>query len=207
MIIRTSLSLVFSAFILSAQPVTTGAGSVEQETPITGAERLKWVTLSTVGPPSLIGGVFGAGFGTLINQPSEYGSHWEGFGKRYGMRLTGIATSNLMEAGLGAIWGEDPRYPRLAEGPFGRRLHHALKMTFVAPNQNGGMRPAYARYMAIAGNNFLSNTWRADSEATTGDASLRIAIGFFGRMGSNLFAEFWPDVGQRVFHKKNNSKP
>ena len=80
-------------------------------------------------------------------------------------------------------------------------------MTFVAPNQNGGMRPAYARYMAIAGNNFLSNTWRADSEATTGDASLRIAIGFFGRMGSNLFAEFWPDVGQRVFHKKNNSKP
>lgn len=212
MTIRLPLSLLFSAWILSAQTVTTATSSAKadlfkQDSPITGAGRLKWAAVSTVGPPSLIGGLFGAGFGTLINQPSEYGSHWEGFGKRYGMRLTGIATSNAMEAGLGAIWGEDPRYHRASDGSFGGRLGHAVKMTFVAPNENGRLRPAYARYMGITGNNFLSNTWRADSEATTGDASMRVVIGFLGRMGSNVFAEFWPDVGQRLFHKKNNPKP
>jgi hypothetical protein len=79
---------------------------------------------STVGPASLAGGLFSAGFGTLVDVPREYGSHWEGFGKRYGMRFTGIATGNIMEAGLGAIWREDPRYVRSPEAPFGKRVGH-----------------------------------------------------------------------------------
>jgi len=71
-------------------------------------------------------------------------------------------------------------------------------MTFLAQNRNGDTKPAYARYIALAGNNYISNTWRADSEATTGRASLRIVFGFLGRMSSNAFAEFWPDVKDRL---------
>ena len=37
--------------------------------------------------------------------PSEYGPHWEGYGKRYGIRLTGIATGNAMEAGVAHHFG------------------------------------------------------------------------------------------------------
>ena len=33
-------------------------------------------------------------------------------GDRLGMSIAGNAVSNTMEAGLGAIWGEDPRYIR-----------------------------------------------------------------------------------------------
>jgi hypothetical protein len=36
-------------------------------------------------------------------------------------------------------------------------------------------KPAYARYIGVSGNNFLSNTWRADSEASLGNASLRMS--------------------------------
>jgi hypothetical protein len=205
MSMRVLVSLLFSAWLLGAQPLTTEAS--RNDTPITPAERLKWVAVSTIGPTSLIGGVFGAGFGTLINSPSEYGTHWQGFGQRYGMRLTGIATSNVIEAGAGAMWGEDPRYPRASDGAFGRRLGHAVRMTFLAPNESGRTRPAYARYLGITSNDFLSNTWRADSEATGRDASVRVAIGFLGRMGSNVFAEFWPDVGHRLFRTKKHPKP
>jgi hypothetical protein len=123
------------------------------------------------------------------------------------MRLTGIATSNVMEAGLGAIWGENPRYIRAAGAPFGNRIGHIVKMTFLAQNRDGKSRPAYARYIAIPGNNFLSNTWRADSEATVSRASLRTALGFLGRMGTNAFEEFWPDVRQRFFPGKSPSRP
>jgi len=66
---------------------------------ISAEDRLKWVVNSTVGPASLAGGTISAGFGTLLNTPSEYGTHWDGFGKRYGMRLTGVASSNALEAG------------------------------------------------------------------------------------------------------------
>jgi hypothetical protein len=74
-------------------------------------------------------------------------------------------------------------------------------MTFVARNRQGQLRPAYARYIAIPGNNLISNAWRAGSEATAGNASLRAVLGFVGRMSSNAFQEFWPDVRQRFSHQ------
>jgi hypothetical protein len=41
--------------------------------------------MNTAGPESLLGGAISAGWGTLFDKPSEYGTHWQGFGKRYGM--------------------------------------------------------------------------------------------------------------------------
>ena len=166
--------------------------------PITASERLKWFTVSTVGPTSLAAGVISAGWGTMMNKPREYGPHWEGFGQRYGMRLTGVSTGNAMEAGLGAIWHEDPRYNRVGNEGFGRRVKHIVVMTFMSPNGRGGVMPAYARYVAIPGNNFLSNTWREPSEATNSNAAYRTGLGFLGRMAGNAFMEFWPDVKRKV---------
>jgi hypothetical protein len=56
----------------------------------------------------------------------------------------------------------------------------------------------------ISGNNFMSNAWRADSEATLGRAGVRILLGFLGRMSGNAFQEFWPSVVGR-FHKNKSS--
>jgi hypothetical protein len=134
-----------------------------------------------------------AAFGTALNMPKEYGTHWEGFGKRYGMRLTGISTSNAIEAGLGALWEENPRYVRLGRGSVLARIASSLKMTVAAEcstNKNELM-PAYARHVAIVGNNFLSNTWRARSEANARHAGFRLGLGFAGRAASNAFEEFW----------------
>ena len=76
--------------------------------PIITTERGRWFLTSTVGPTSLLlAGPLSAAIGTARNIPTEYGTHWDGFGKRNGMRLTGIATGNLIEAGLGAV-GPDP---------------------------------------------------------------------------------------------------
>lgn len=215
---RGSRRLIFLAVFASGFPMlgqtdpppppaptaASGISSSSAPEPITAKERAKWALEGTFGPASLTGGIISAGWGTLLNRPREYGPHWDGFGDRYGMRLTGIATSNAMEAGLGAIWGEDPRYVRASGENFGGRLGHAVKMAFVAQNKNGRLMPAYARYAAITGNNYLSNTWRADSEATLSRASVRVGIGFLGRIGSNIWDEFWPDVKQGLFHRQAN---
>jgi hypothetical protein len=179
------------------QPATLR--STQTYRPITGKQRFIWFAKSTIGPQSLATGIFSASIGTSINAPREYGISWEGFGKRYGMRLTGISTENAMEVGLGALWGEDPRYLRVSDGSFGSRLKNTLKMTFLAPRPDGHLAPAYARFLAIPGSNFLSNTWRVQSESSVGDAAVRTLLGFLGRMGSNAFVEFWPDVRKRVF--------
>jgi hypothetical protein len=187
----------------TTEPTTTKSGAIVPYQPMTGGQRLKWFVNSTVGPETLAVGIFSAGLGTARNSPKEYGGSWEGFGKRYGMRLTGTSTSNAMEAGFGAAWAEDPRYFRAPQLPFGRRMRNVVSMTFLAHNREGQRMPAYARYLAVPGSSFLSNTWRVDSDATTQAALLRTVWGFAGSMGKNAFVEFWPDVQRKVFHRKH----
>ncbi len=86
----------------SFNPASTSSSDARQ--PITAKGRIDWVVRGTIGPESLTAGLFSAGWGTLFNKPKTYGPHWEGFGDRYGMRLTGIVTSNTMEAGW-ALFG------------------------------------------------------------------------------------------------------
>jgi len=185
---------------LSSNPAFTSNSELRQ--PITAKERIDWVVKGTIGPASLAGELFGAGWDTLFNQPKTYGPHWKGFGDRVAMSVAGNVMSNTMEAGLGAIWGEDPRYMRDGEAPFSHRLGHAVKMTFMAQNRDGKVVPAYARVIAIPGSNFVSNAWRAPGDHTAGDAAIRTGLGFLGRFGNNTFEEFWPDIKQKVFHRE-----
>jgi hypothetical protein len=169
--------------------------------PITADGRLGWFVRSTIGPRSLVAGLFSAGIGTASNSPHEYGTHWDGFAQRYGMRLTGVSTGNAIEASLGAAWGEDPRYFHTLNASFGERAKNVADLTFRAYRPDGQRHLAYARFVATFGNNFLSNTWRVQSEADWQHAMIRSAEGFGARAISNAFSEFVPQVWRAVRHK------
>lgn len=188
--------------VIPAQSAVAFGDNAAGYQPITGRQRLRWFVKSTLGPPSLAAGVFTAGIGTAANSPREYGPHWGGFGKRYGMRLSSVATANATQAALGALWGEDPRYFPATGQPFKERIKNVVVLTFVARRPDGDLAPAYARHIGNVGGNFLSNTWRADSHSGAGDAFQRAALGVAGKMGSNAFAEFWPSVRKHLFHRK-----
>jgi hypothetical protein len=96
------------------------------------------------------------------------------------------------------VWGEDPRYFRVPEKKFWDRVSHTADLTFRARGSDGKYHLAYARIAGTAGNNFLSNTWRVDSENSFEDAASRTAVGFAGKFASNLFDEFWPDVWKKL---------
>ena len=116
--------------LMTAGPLVAqapSANAITNYSRITGTERLQWFAVSTVGPQSLAAGVVSSAWGTAFNNPPEYRPTWEGFGKRYGMRLTGVSSGNAIEAGLGAAWGEDPRYFRAERQPIGGRLRHMVQ--------------------------------------------------------------------------------
>jgi hypothetical protein len=169
--------------------------------PITGKERVRWAARQAFGRESLLEGAVRSGLATAKDSPQEYGPHWDGFGKRYGMRLTGLAASSTIEGGLGAIWDEDPRYVCNRSLPLKGRIRNVFLLAFIARRRDGRLMPAYARYVAIPGSNFLSNTWRVDSEATTTGALTRTGYGFLGKIAGNAWSEFWPDIKRRVFKK------
>ena len=168
--------------------------------PITGQERLRWFAGSTAGPTSLLlAGPISAGWGTLRETPEEYGSTWKGFGQRYGMRLTGVATSNAIEGVGGAVLKEDPRYIRAPAGTsFGGRARHVLISTFTAYRPDGSRRLSYSRIAGNVGSSFLSNTWRVESESSAREASLRCVWGLGSRMTGFAFSEFWPVLARKL---------
>jgi hypothetical protein len=162
--------------------------------PITPGESLRWFLTSTIGPAHMAGVAVVSAAGTAVDHPGEYGPHWEGWANRFGMGMAGSATGNAMEAGVGLLLREDPRYFRVPQQAFGARVGNVARLTFLARNESGRSEPAYARYIGIVGSNFLSNTWRVPSEANAKDALLRSAEGIAGRMAAHAFKEFWPDV-------------
>jgi hypothetical protein len=99
---------------------------------------------SKVGPQRLTAGLFAAGIATGRDEPEEYVPHWDGFGKRYGIRLTGIATGSMLEAAFGALWHEDPRYFRATDRSVKGRIQNIVVLTFAARQGDGSLGPAYA---------------------------------------------------------------
>jgi hypothetical protein len=150
--------------------------------------------------------LFVAGFQTWRDEPESYGTHWEGFAKRYGSRLAVGGTSNALEAVFGSFWGEDPRYYRAAGQPLKVRVGHVVKMAFVTHTRTGDLQPAYARYIAVPGGNLISNTWRPDSPSTVGHVTFQVGIGFLSRIVGNTFSEFAPDLLDRK-HNPSQDAP
>lgn len=186
----------------AAVPLVGASTPAPTPGPITGGERVKWIVKSSIGPGTLTAGVFSAGWSTAWNVPHEYGTGWEGFGKRYGIRLVSVSIGNTVEGALGAAWGEDPRYSRAGSGPTSHRIGHALKMLVMAPGPDGRLRPSYARYAGMLSTNFISNQWRAESDRSSKDALVRTASGFIGRTAGNMFAEFGPDLWRKLAKRK-----
>lgn len=185
MLTRTSLLALAFAFASTSFAQTALA-------PLDGSERAKWLLRENLGPGALLENVAIGALSTLSNSPTEYGPHWEGFGKRVGLVTANYGVQSVMEVGLGSIWGEDPRYDRTTGQPFKSRLGHAIKMTFLANYKSGGTKLAYGRLIAVPATSFAANSWLPDSQSTAGDAAARAGLSMLSRMAENLFKEFRP---------------
>lgn len=167
--------------------------------PIDAAQRIEWIVDGTIGIRSLaLVGVLGASVQTGANWPSEWDRTWSGFGKRYAEREADVAISNTLEAGLGALWGEDPRYIPSGRRGIWPRARYAMKTAFVARRADGRLRPAWGRYAGNVVNNLIENTWLPPSATTPGQTVSRSVLGLLSRLGGNAWEEFWPDVRRRL---------
>ena len=175
------------------------AQTLDRYTPITGAQRVEWIANDFIGPRSFGVGAFATLWDTAWNKPEEWKRSWSGVGKRYLSRETDVAISDSLEAGLGAIWGEDPRYINAPRGSSVRsRVGYAFKTVLLAPRGDGRLAPAWARMAGNTVNNVIENRWLPPSATTPTQTVLRSGKGLLGRLAANLFEEFWPDITKRL---------
>ena len=167
-------------------------------TPITGMQRIHWIVDGTIGRRSLtLVGPLATVWQTGFNTPEEWGRGASGIAKRYAQREADVAISNTIEAGLGALWGEDPRYIPSGRKGIWPRARYAIKTVFLAQRRDGSLEPAWGRVAGNTLNNLIENAWLPPSMTTPGQTALRVSLGFLGRLGGNAWEEFWPDVVRR----------
>jgi hypothetical protein len=199
---RSSILAAALAFVIcpsgvaGCQPADTASSlTADAYVPVTGTERLEWIVDGTIGPKSLfVIGPLGAAWNTAFNTPEEWGRSWSGAAKRYAEREADVAISSTIEAGLGALWGEEPRYIPSGRKGIWPRARYAIKTVFVAQRRDGRLQPAWGRYAGNIFNNLIENAWLPPSVTTPGQTALRSGLGFVTRMGGNAWEEFWPDV-------------
>jgi hypothetical protein len=161
---------------------------------ITPKQRLEWSADGVFGRPAVLAAIAGDVWLTAWNTPSEWGRTWRGAGFRLAQREVDVALSTGIEAGLGALWSEDPRYLRLGHGGTARRFGYALRTVFLAPRKHGEMAPAWARYAGNTVNNVIANAWLPASQRTWQATVIRSGNSVFGRLATNVWGEFGPDV-------------
>ena len=182
-------------------PLATAPTSLTADAyqPITGRERVDWAVIGTVGIRSLtVVGPLSAAWNTAWNTPEEWERTWSGFGKRYGQREADVAISNTIEAGLGALWHEEPRYIRSGRKGIMPRARYAMKTVLLTQRPDGRLAPAWGRYAGNTLNNLIENAWLPPSVTTPGQTVARMGLGFLSRLGGNLWEEYWPDVRARL---------
>jgi hypothetical protein len=209
---RAIAILGFAAFLwagagsVDAQTLRIPAGDAEQAlAPINGVERINWIVEGMLGPRSLAVGVIASTWQTSWRIPDEWSRSAFGFRERYLEREADVAISNTIEAGLGALWGEDPRYIRAPRGSVRSRAAHAIKTVVLAPRADGQLKPAWGRFAGNVFNNVIENAWLPPSMTTPGQTALRSANGLLGRLAGNLWDEFWPDIRTRLGHRARRS--
>jgi hypothetical protein len=202
----TRFSLFLAGAVVAAAQISSplvAPARIPDYQAITAGERIHWMFSKGMGPSALAAAAVTTALETSTDSPEEYGSHWSGYAKRNALQLSARATSSVMEAGLGSLWGEDPRYFRTSGKPAMSRVSNVVRMAFMAHDRNGHEMPAYARFVAVPGSILLTNMWRPDSQTQTRDTVNRISFTFMTRILGNAVSEFGPDLRNRFSKKKN----
>ncbi len=136
---------------------------------------------------------------TAIDPHSDYGPGLKGFGKNAGVSLLQDATFEFFGTfAVPSIMHQDPRYFRMPDAPFKRRLIYAISRTVISRSDEGKPMPNYGTLLAYPINAQLSNLYVPGIESDGPSTTKRILTGYALDPTNNLLAEFLPDVAKHV---------
>jgi hypothetical protein len=170
----------------------------EPNSPLTSSERAAWVAGEIASPGALGSAAFTSAWMTRGNSPKEWPRTAAGYGRRFADTQAATAISSSIEAELGSLWGEDPRFLRSSRHERLARVRHAVASVAMARRGDGHRAPAWGRFAGRVAGSVIENTWLPPSAATRSQTTARVATGFGGKLAANLWSEFWPDLRRRL---------
>jgi hypothetical protein len=212
------LFLLFAAFDAGAQEQTTAASNQILQKPVaedkkdatsvldeknepptqtqpayvrpTSKVRMKRYVNGMVGPFALGRQVAQAGISTWRNSPEEWGTKWEGFGRRVASNFGKNAIKQTVKFGLDEALAIDSHFYRSSKKDVGSRLRNALISPFTARNKSGKRVFGVSNIAGTYGANIIAAEAWFPSRYSYKDGlkSGTISLGF--NAAFNIFKEF-----------------
>ncbi|MGH9583063.1 MAG: hypothetical protein ACRD4O_09030, partial [Bryobacteraceae bacterium] len=170
-------------------------------TPMTPKEKFDEWARGEYDPLGFAVGAFEAA--TLERSPKDgfcgYGKGWGSYGQCFGsLELDSTDSSFIGDFALPVLLHQDPRYFRLGQGSFGKRVFYAISRVFITYNDSGHNvldTSALAGTVIAAG---LSNLYYPPQDVGAGHTMSCIGIDLGNTALYNLAAEFWPDIHRKL---------
>jgi hypothetical protein len=179
-----------------------GVTSRQNAAPLSSGQKFKLFYRSSLDPMMFV--IYGlqAGLSQGENEFPAYGQGAEGYAKYYGSTMAdGVSGNFFSNFFYPVLLKQDPRFFRSGEGPFGKRLKHALAQEFVAHRDAGGITFNWSNTLGAFSSGALSNVYYPSDDRGFGLTMSRSAIQIaYGSMGG-ILNEFWPDIQKKL--KKN----
>lgn len=174
----------------------------EQTPRLTAGEKLQFWLHEEVNPSSPVPELIGAGYGQLTDTP-KYGSDAAGFGDRIGAAFLRDASMRFFcSSFFPAITHQDPRYFRRARGNWKARAVWAAEQAIVLVKPDGQRTFNVSDIAGHLAASVLTVTYYPAPSVTAGVVLQTWGTSIAGTAGNNLFFEFWPDVVNKVIHRR-----
>jgi hypothetical protein len=171
--------------------------------PLTPSEKFHLTAKQITDPFTFASAGLQAGLGQATDEFPGYGQGAAGYGKRYGATFADQASSQFFSNFFyPVLFKEDPRYFRSGEGTIKHRIGYALIQEFVCHTDAGGRSFAWENVLGAFTAGGLSNAYYPSTDRGFGLTMSRSAIALAYGSAGGLLQEFWPDIHNKLFHKK-----
>jgi hypothetical protein len=169
-----------------------------ENSPITGALRLKAFEDDTIGAFTIFKEAAVAGVAQGIGIPHEWGQGVGGYGERFASDLAFNGVHQMISYGTATIFHEDNRYFASGKTTAKGRAIHAMLSPFETHHEDGRASFSYSNVLGVVGAGFLSRAWEPPSEQGRAHIARSIGYSFLGAAAYNAFREFVPDMIRRI---------
>jgi hypothetical protein len=166
--------------------------------PITGALRLKAFEYDTIGAFTIFKEAAVAAVTQGIDLPHEWGQGVGGYGERFASNLAFNGVHQTIAYGAAILFHEDNRYFASGKTTAEGRTIHAMLSPFETHHEDGSASFSYSNVLGVVGAGFLSRAWEPPSEQGVGHAARSIGYSFLGASAFNTFREFVPDMIRKI---------
>ena len=178
----------------------------ESTRPLSPREKMLFWLHEEVSPAGWASALISTGYQQLTDGDPKYGSDSAAFGERLGAAEIRDASMRFFsDSLLPELTHEDPRYYRMARGSIKARGLFAAEQVFFTMRDDGSRGINYSDIVGHLAASALTPAYYPAPSANNGVVFETWAFSLVGDAAGNIFAEFWPDLRDAIFHRRRHS--